>query len=72
VQRYTNLQNSDYLIKFISLSEKKVFQYNLDLKKERFTDIEGAVEEFKKSSNKEITQFFLEYTQNKFLLEKKL
>jgi hypothetical protein len=54
------------------INEQKKFHYNLDLKKELFTDIEGAVEEFKIRINKELTQFFLEHTQSKFVGKKKL
>ncbi len=55
----------------IVINEKELFQYDLDIKNGLFTDIEGAVDDFKKRSSKEITQFLLEQSQKKFISEKK-
>jgi hypothetical protein len=54
------------------INEKESFQYNLDTKQGLFDDIEGAVDDFKKSISNEITQFLLEHSQKKFIEEKKL
>jgi len=54
------------------INEKESFEYDLDTKQGLFDDIEGAVDDFKKQLSKEITQFLLKHSQNKFLEEKKL
>jgi len=54
------------------INKKESFQYNLDTKQGLFDDIEGAVDDFKKSISNEITQFLLEHSQKKFIEEKKL
>jgi hypothetical protein len=54
------------------INEQELFHYHLDLKRERFTDIEDAVEEFKRLSSKEITSFILAHIQDKFVRKKKL
>jgi len=45
--------------------------YNLNLGQEKFTDIEDAVEIFRKQCNNEITSFLLTQIQQKFVKEKK-
>jgi len=53
------------------INQDKSLIYNLDLNKKRFTDIEGAVDIFKKLSSNEITKFLLEQMQKDFIVEKK-
>jgi len=55
----------------IIISQNQSFVYNLDLNKNRFTDIEGAVDIFKKKSSNEITKFLLEKIQQDFAQKKK-
>ena len=54
------------------INQERPYKYALDLKQERFTDIEGAIDNFKKRSSKELTLFILEYLQYKFTEKKKL
>jgi len=54
------------------ISEKEILEYNLNIPNGLFTEIEGEVDEFKKRSSNEITQFLLEHFQQKFIREKKL
>jgi len=53
------------------INEKEIFQYNLNIPNGLFSEIEGEVDEFKKRSSKEITQFLLEHFQKEFIREKK-
>ena len=53
------------------LRQDKPLTYNINLGTERFTDIEGAVEEGRLRSVPEITKFLLEQAQSKFIQEKK-
>ncbi len=53
------------------INEGKTLEYNLGLGKEKFTDIEDAVEQFRIQCGKEITEFLLYQAQQKFIKEKK-
>lgn len=54
------------------INEREIFHYNLNIPNGLFSEIEGEVDDFKKRSSKEITQFLLEHFQQEFTREKKL
>ena len=53
------------------ISQKRSMNYELNLGKEGFSEIEGAVESFRLKSLPEITKLLLEESQKKFVSEKK-
>jgi len=53
------------------INKLQPFVYDLNLDKKRFSDIEGAIDIFKKKSSNELTTFLLEKMQQDFIKEKK-